>query len=411
MTIKEPFEKPIAELTGFRYQRLVFPSSLEQLFWAEGEAYRAQRLWFEGLLGITLYVAFLGFEHVLGFSGIGLRLGIVLPIAVAVNMAVLYQFFPGYQELSILLASCLAGSVEIAQLRQGRSAESLLSWLVIDAVLLFVNGVMRLKRRYAVGALLWGAIASLAVLSIHKGEDRRGEYLAVGIVMGCGVLTLIVNYSQDREARIAYLKKAQSAALIKTLADSNEQLAAAAHTDELTGVANRAAFASYVDTLWSDLASSNEACSAVMVDIDHFKQINDRYGHLYGDRVLKRVATLMAEALRRPEDFIARFGGEEFIILLPFTPMNLAYLVAERLRQLVEIAGLPALRAGDPGLEGLGATVSCGVATVSPRMYPDPYSLVAAADEALYEAKRRGRNQVCGMPHAEPLLQSSKIVG
>jgi diguanylate cyclase (GGDEF)-like protein len=132
----------------------------------------------------------------------------------------------------------------------------------------------------------------------------------------------------------------------------------------------------------------------VMVDIDYFKNLNDRYGHLYGDRVLKRVAHLMSETLRGEDDFIARYGGEEFLVVLPHTALNNASLIAERLRDVVELAGLPSLRAGALHLQGIRATISCGVAGGAPQVYADPYALIGAADEALYRAKREGRNLV-----------------
>ena len=91
-----------------------------------------------------------------------------------------------------------------------------------------------------------------------------------------------------------------------------------------------------------------------------------------------------------------RYRGEEFIVVLPRTPKPLACIVAERLRSVIELAGLPALRTTDSSLEGLQATISCGVATAAPRFYPDPLTLIGAADEALYRAKQDGRNLVRG---------------
>jgi len=133
-----------------------------------------------------------------------------------------------------------------------------------------------------------------------------------------------------------------------------------------------------------------------MVDVDHFKHMNDTYGHLSGDRVLKRIARLITEALRMTGDFAARFGGEEFVLLLPSTQQVAALQVAERIRKLVEVAGFPPLDASRIPLQReITATVSCGVATAHPIAGEDRRHLLDAADRALYQAKTDGRNRVC----------------
>jgi diguanylate cyclase (GGDEF)-like protein len=129
-----------------------------------------------------------------------------------------------------------------------------------------------------------------------------------------------------------------------------------------------------------------------VIDIDHFKATNDSRGHLYGDRVLVRVASLLLQSLRCKDDFAARFGGEEFVLLLPGTGQEGAMIVAERIRKLVEVAGSPALQ--DPGLPPRLSTVSCGVASCWPNEFMRREDLLDAADKALYLAKAGGRNQV-----------------
>jgi diguanylate cyclase (GGDEF)-like protein len=164
--------------------------------------------------------------------------------------------------------------------------------------------------------------------------------------------------------------------------------------DGLTQLANRRAFDERFAEAWASAREDGSVISVIVVDIDHFKRLNDRYGHLYGDKVLKRVAHLLGEALRRKEDLAARFGGEEFVILLPATTRDCAAIVAERLRRLVEIAGFPATESSDGSMRGISATVSCGVATASPLVADGQSALLQAADEALYHAKELGRNMV-----------------
>jgi diguanylate cyclase (GGDEF)-like protein len=124
-----------------------------------------------------------------------------------------------------------------------------------------------------------------------------------------------------------------------------------------------------------------------MVDADHFKRINDRYGHLVGDIVLREVSAVIRESTRT-EDLVARYGGEEFIVALPCSSPDLATERAERVRLNV---GTRRIRAGGSEVR---VTVSIGLAYGSPEWPPRPLSLIEAADEALYQAKADGRNCV-----------------
>ena len=305
-----------------------------------------------------------------------------------------------------MIASCTAGSVEIVI--NGFSGEASCQ-LAVVAVVVFTNTVMRVRTAFAVATFLWSLIAEYWICIRLPADPTHHEVLLPAMVVAVGLLTLIANYSQEREARLAFVKHSLERDLVGSLAQSNEHLAAVALTDTLTGIANRSALDIHLTKVWSEPVLAGGACSAVMVDVDHFKQINDKYGHLYGDRVLKRVAHLLAEALRGEDDLIARFGGEEFVVILPRTPAHLAFIAAERLRGLVELAGLPAVRAEDPSLHGMRATISCGVATALPLFYPDPYVLLEAADEALYRAKREGRNRVIGSAVTDELSMDAKL--
>jgi diguanylate cyclase (GGDEF)-like protein len=130
--------------------------------------------------------------------------------------------------------------------------------------------------------------------------------------------------------------------------------------------------------------------SLMMIDIDHFKGFNDRYGHPAGDECLRRVAALISSHARRPYDVAARIGGEEFVLLMPATEEEGAAMIAERLRRGIENLQIPnaASRSGH-------VTISAGTATMRPYgPLNGPATLTEAADRALYEAKSGGRNRV-----------------
>ncbi|WP_273249983.1 sensor domain-containing diguanylate cyclase [Sediminimonas qiaohouensis] len=157
--------------------------------------------------------------------------------------------------------------------------------------------------------------------------------------------------------------------------------------DALTGLLNHGAILESLDEHLARAQRQFEPLSILMVDVDHFKKINDSYGHLVGDTVLKAVAATL-QACLRGHDRLGRYGGEEFLIVLGGTPLEAAQQVAERIR--AEVAALQ-LNSGD---ETLSVTISIGVTAPKPNTTEQPTSLLARADAALYEAKREGRNRV-----------------
>jgi two-component system chemotaxis family response regulator WspR len=159
--------------------------------------------------------------------------------------------------------------------------------------------------------------------------------------------------------------------------------------DELTGLANRRSFNQAVAREWSRAARDGTSLSLLMVDIDHFKDYNDHYGHPRGDECLRRVAGALTGAVHRSGDSVARYGGEEFTVLLPHTGLPGAVAVAESLRSRVEALGLEHARSSAGGK----VTISVGVASTVPSRTDSFDLLVEAADRATYEAKRAGRNR------------------
>lgn len=162
-----------------------------------------------------------------------------------------------------------------------------------------------------------------------------------------------------------------------------------ATVDGLTGLASKRHFLKQLEAEIAVARRSQEVPSLIMIDVDHFKKVNDTHGHVAGDRILKGVAEILLRSVRRSDGSAYRYGGEEMAILLPRTSLERAAEVAERLRSAIEDRKFPIDKK-----KSLHVTASFGVARFSLSM-EDATEMVQAADEALYRAKEGGRNRVC----------------
>ena len=167
-----------------------------------------------------------------------------------------------------------------------------------------------------------------------------------------------------------------------------QELNALSMTDQLTGLKNRRYFDQQYIQDWRRCQRDKLPLAVILLDLDHFKKINDRYGHQVGDQVLQSSARIITQCVNRPADYICRYGGEEFVIVLPGTDLPGALHIAETIR--VEIATTPI----EVGEQSLSVTISIGVVRAIPDSLLNPGDLITTADIALYQAKRNGRNRV-----------------
>lgn len=194
-----------------------------------------------------------------------------------------------------------------------------------------------------------------------------------------GIVTQFKDISDRKQAEAA-------------LAKANVALARMARFDSLTQLPNRRSFDETLQQEWRRLAREEKDLSLILCDIDCFKQYNDTYGHQAGDDCLRKVAQALEDCVRRAGDMACRYGGEEFIFLLPNTPLEGAAGFAERVRQAVELLALPHSSSHVSPV----VTLSLGVAAQVPSADIDPEALIKVADDALYKAKDSGRNRaVC----------------
>jgi diguanylate cyclase (GGDEF)-like protein len=312
---------------------------------------------------------------------------VVTPVALLVNYLVRKNPKRWLREGSVGLGTALLCFINLMVEGSATAATTTFGLMCVLISVLFVNVVMRIRLAYAVSStalmLVGGLWFAYHAAGLAGSEKTIGMSL---MVIGIGI-TQTAGYSLERQERQGYL-------LFQRSEMQAEELHRLSNLDKLTGLPNRRAFEEQFDKLWMEAERARTPLSAVVIDIDHFKVVNDVYGHLYGDEVLRRVAGLLPQALREQEDMAARFGGEEFVILLPDTQPDRAMLVAERVRSLVEMAGTPVPEVAGANGKMMWATVSCGVSTCVPESGLTRERLLKTADRALYQAKGLGRNRV-----------------
>lgn len=236
-------------------------------------------------------------------------------------------------------------------------------------------------------------VVNFCVSQSKAGTDHEADYRALSkdgnYVWIRDVVHVVRDETGEVEALIGFMfdiseRKKTEAKLI----DLQKELEALSFKDGLTGVANRRMFDSIMAAEWANAKLNHQPLSIIMLDIDYFKQYNDHYGHIQGDDCLRRVAAILSSATRRSRDFFARFGGEEFMLVLPDTDEPDAINIAERCRTLICKERIPHEKSEVVPM----VTVSLGVSTIIPTDKDDPIRFIEEVDKRLYQAKQRGRN-------------------
>jgi len=212
-----------------------------------------------------------------------------------------------------------------------------------------------------------------------KAGDQTQQILVLQVFLLLSMLTAfpITLVMLEREGYAFQLKAAY------------QQMELLATHDALTGLANRRHFDESLAEEWSRAKREKSPIAVLMADVDYFKRYNDLYGHMAGDRILKAIADAILSVPQRPGDIVARYGGEEFVILLPHTSSDQAKHVSDRIRAKIAALNLPHESSPYRRL-----TISVGSASLIPGEGVQPSVLLKGSDEALYEAKRNGRNRV-----------------
>ena len=238
-------------------------------------------------------------------------------------------------------------------------------------------------------------VVNFCVAQSQAGIDHEADYRALtkdnGYVWLRDVVHVVRKDNGEPEALIGFMfdiserKKTEE----KLLALQKE-LEALSFKDGLTNIANRRRFDVSLEVEWESARSNGQPLSLLLFDIDFFKQYNDLYGHVRGDKALIEIAQTLSLALDGPRDVVARFGGEEFVVLLPQADASVALKVAERCQRLIQKQAITHVQSP----LGQRVTVSIGVGTVTPGGHMQPSSFIEAVDQQLYAAKKNGRNRI-----------------
>ena len=381
------------------FTSLPFSREYERLFEERTGSFRARRMWREGLATIVLCFTCLVMDLAAledpYWTQIVRRLLMTMPLALLANEAVRRKPRMWIRESIVAITIIAIAGIAIVLQASAGMAGVFYGMMTTLICALFVSSAMRLRFQYQIATLacLAAGVYTSVTVTPYLGSPIKVVAMSVfTLAMG---LVLLSAYSLEREERMGFLLRMRGDIRERAITSSNAALLEAAQSDSLTGLGNRRILEDRLSRLWQQGAEGASCVSVIVLDVDRFKLVNDSYGHTYGDQVLVRIASLIKSALHNSADLAVRWGGEEFIVLLPDTQTEGAVIVAERIRSLVEMAGSPpSVSRKNLTCDFEPITVSCGVCTCVPSAEVSSEILIASADVALYEAKQSGRNRV-----------------
>ncbi|AWN35863.1 GGDEF domain-containing protein [Methylobacterium radiodurans] len=286
--------------------------------------------------------------------------------------------------LSMMMLACMLGLVAGGPIHERYATAC---FMVISTSI----AVIPLGRRWIILSGLCNCLAYAGVQWLNPSVSGFDVGLMTAFFAAVTSALILARLTANRVHLRAEMLRLHDLFQMRQLRAANRQLQELAITDALTGILNRRAIMERFQASFDDPA---RACrlAVALVDIDHFKRLNDTRGHQEGDRCLRAVATSLAASATAWRGEVGRYGGEEFLLLLPDADIDRARVACEQMRQTVQTMNLPSSLAGDAG----PVTVSIGVAAIStgPHSPTMMSELLRAADEALYAAKRGGRNRV-----------------
>lgn len=372
--------------------RLVFPAPLEDRFIQDGAAQRLLLLQIAGLGSAVFFAAMVLTDYFMVPDqlslALALRVGVYGPACLLAVWFFTRYHWPRLLEWAVAGFGLLAGGISIVLSMSSHSPLAVAHLVILCVVVVYATLIGRFWPMLVMCLLI---AAGHAFAVVYHGQWLDGLGLATTLLLlSSMVFALYGNYTLEHSDRLVYLLDLQESSLQAELTSANDALALSARTDPLTGLANRRHFDDFLSQVWVHSQSQRGAMAVLLIDIDHFKHYNDQHGHPAGDRCLCEVAQTLESTVRKTGDLVARWGGEEFAVVMSHASREMAEATAQRMRDAVRLRAVPH---GSSSVASV-VTVSIGVAAFTPWDANDAQVLVQAADTALYEAKVRGRDQV-----------------
>lgn len=300
-------------------------------------------------------------------------LGVVVPT----SLFLVWASWSNYYEHAYLPVAriavpvfAIASAIGVADRSIGGHPDPFFFLTTYSIALFFLGGQMFREALLANAAMIIAHGATLAYI----GEPLEAVAYYVVVLTITGSVGAFAYLGVERQLRTSFLERGLMGEMVAR--------------DGLTGLKNRGAFDDYFPRMWQQALRDRRSLALLLIDVDHFKPYNDRYGHQAGDQALRRVAQVVQGFARRPLDIAARYGGEEFVLALYDLSSDSVRELADQLRK--SIHGLNITH--EDSATAMYVTASIGVAIVGPRIGHSPEGAVQVADEALYTAKRSGRN-------------------
>lgn len=394
---------PLRDLASWRPPRLGFEPEEEARFVAASQAARLRHFLSSGVVALVAFNLFLLSDWMMVPDRFGdaLRLRLLVFTPVALLMLTVTARYPDivlrlpavFVEAVAMLAGVCAALCLVYVLMLTDSPYVGMYRCGLLPILVYGTLVQRFRFMFALAFSCCILLLHLATIWFAWGRPSPYPELEPPILLlllTVMLYTLIMNYRMELEERRRFQQKERSADLRQRLQASQARLEALSRQDALTGVPNRRRFDDVAASQWAHHLRTGDRLAILLIDVDHFKAFNDHHGHPAGDQCLRLVAQALQSALSDTDATLARWGGEEFIVLLPRTDEVVAQRVG---RQLCDAVRALALRHEASPTSGV-VTISVGVALARPAMDELSLSgLVAQADAALYQAKHAGRDR------------------
>ena len=371
---------------------LMFPRMLEERFVEQAKSKRFFMMVVAGFFAVLLFGGMIIADYLMTPDALGVALPLrwgFFPPVIFVGLFVLGKLrMPAVNEWLIAGTGLLAVLLQAAIMMASHDHLMMARVVEFNIIIVYTCAIARFWPAVTM------AVASMFVHGYIVGHlpDATGllPFNTTLLAITCTVFVLYGNYKLEHDERMAFLLDSREQALNAELTEAHDRLHRMATTDMLTNLANRRYFESFLDECWGIAQEQHRVVSLIILDIDYFKPYNDRYGHQAGDQCLIKVGQALRTCIRRPGDLVARWGGEEFVVVLMDTDVDAAAAAAERIRAAV--AAMDLVHEGSACAQRV--TVSGGRASMRPDASDTSQHLINMADEALYRAKAAGRNRV-----------------